>query len=226
MAEKRKRGRPRKNTAATPRKTRTKKSTKNFRSDLQIAEDRALIITLYIEGKTQVEIAKRVTSDLKRKYTLTQQQVSFDIKESKALIKASFTEKITDALLNELTKLDYMESELWDAWHRSKKPQRITKVKEETEVLRSRNGEIVMNGDAPLEGVTGSTTEVTEKEQLPDASYMAQINNVIEKRCKILALYAPTKIVIDDAKGVDDMDLDELEQELIEAEKKQKALLN
>jgi len=80
------------------------------RTQGQREKDMEYIASEYLRGKYQYEIA--------RELKLTQQQISYDLKEIQRRWMASLDD-FDKAKGKELAKLDKLEAELWEAWGRS-----------------------------------------------------------------------------------------------------------
>ncbi len=75
----------------------------------------------------------------------------------------------------ELRRIDRLEREAWEQWEQSKQP-RESKVEERS---------LTAGGDK--HGKVATTTTV----QCGDPRYLSVIDNCVDRRCKILGLYAP-----------------------------------
>ncbi len=73
--------------------------------------DRAEIARLYLQRKTQVEIARRLK--------ISQQQVAYDLKIIERRWRESGVMDLNEAKARELAEIDTLEREYWDAWERS-----------------------------------------------------------------------------------------------------------
>lgn len=143
----------------------------NKRTNFQRERDYERITSLYLRGRRQSDIASELN--------LTQQQVSYDLK----VIQRRWQEKtVTDldaAKQKELTRIDELEREHWQAWERSKE--------EKTKSRQEANGKT-------KDGKTNVTKVVAEKEQmLGNPAFLAGVQWCISERCKLLGLYAPAK---------------------------------
>lgn len=92
------------------------------RNIAQREADLEIIARLYLEGRTQQEIAQALSNDHARPYSLTGQTISNDLRLLKARWKESSSDAIAQHLGCELAKLDHTEREAWQAWHNSKAP--------------------------------------------------------------------------------------------------------
>lgn len=151
-------------------------STANKRTPFAIARDRLLIAEWYCQGVPQHEIADRLG-------TVSREQVKYDL----AAIHAEWAAK-RDRLLDEhkaeqLAKIDVMEREYWAEYLRSKEPFKRT-VKHAESAKDEKQPQ-------PTRAV------VTTEERLGDPRYLDGARWCIEQRCKILGLYAPTRVALE-----------------------------
>lgn len=124
---------------------------------------------MYLKGSTQAEIAKAIG--------VSRVQITQDLKEVRAWWKDRTAFDLDEFKAEQLAKLDNLERELWQAWDESKKPTISSTVSDTTA------------GANP--GRTRSRKEITSA---GDPRFLAQIQDCIDQRCKILGLYAPTKL--------------------------------
>ena len=141
------------------------------RSKSQLIRDRRRIADMYLQGKTQADIAEEVGID--------QSTVSRDIAALQDAWRESALIDVDEAKANALAKVDRLEREYWDAWERSC---------EDAETVR-------MEGKATKEGEDGAPERVvkTSKGQAGDPRFLAGVQWCIERRCKIIGVDAPTK---------------------------------
>ena len=133
------------------------------RAPAQLARDRRRIAELYLEGWLQADIAAEVK--------LSQSTVSNDLKALQAQwIKSSLID-IDEAKGREIAKVDKLEWEYYQAWHRSC---------ENAETVQQKGG---------AEGVDQITK--TSKGQAGDHNFLKGVQWCIERRCKILGVDAP-----------------------------------
>lgn len=133
---------------------------------------------LYLKGRTQHEIAERLSADGDRGYSVTQQTVSNDLREIRRRWQESAVCDFGAAMALELAKIDNAEREAWEAWHRS-------------------IGQRVITTAGRDNGGTGNgrgRAQVRTEDQFGDPRYLAQIQSCIDRRCKLLGLDAPVKV--------------------------------
>jgi hypothetical protein len=146
-------------------------STAPKRTEAERERDLVTISDLYVRGFTYREIAEKLkTAD--RKYTLSRQQIYYDVKEVREVWKSDHQDKMEGYLIEQLNKLDRLENEYWTAWEESKGE------KEET---AREDGQ---NGMGPF------TKDVVKKwKSEGNAVFLAGVKDCIEKRAKLLGLY-------------------------------------
>jgi len=148
-------------------------STQNKRTKIQIAEDRREIAAQYLRGKTQAEIAAYISTDPARGYTLTVQQISYDLRKIQAQWRESSLRDFDELRAQELAKVDELERTYWQAW---------------------------LDSCAALETITQEGTgdgvakvKKTSKPQNGDPRFLSGVERCIERRCRLLGLDAPAK---------------------------------
>ena len=118
-----------------------------------------------------------------RPYTLSRQQVNFELQKLKKRWHESALEKRTVAVAKELAGLQAQEDELWEAWERSKKESQTTAVESFTTKAK---------GKANSKKV--SKSRVTTEQQVGDAQFQKLIADIRVQRRQLLGLDAPAKI--------------------------------
>jgi hypothetical protein len=142
------------------------------RTAIQIENDRREIAAMYLEGKTQQEIADALAQD--RGYALSRQMIGYDLQRIQEQWLASALRDFDDAKAQELAKIDHLERTYWDGWERSC---------EDAETLR-----VEGNQEGPDKKV------LTRKGQAGDPRFLQGVERCIERRCKILGIDAPTRM--------------------------------
>lgn len=143
------------------------------RTPTQRAYDLTRITEMYLKGRRQVDIAAELG--------VTQQQVSYDIQEIHRRWRESDLINIGEAKQRELDRIDELERTYWNAWEKSCGERKRTK--QET------------SADGKKEKDKGRIRASVETEQLlGNPAYLAGIDSCVDKRCKVLGLYAPTKV--------------------------------
>ena len=138
------------------------------RNRMQREKDLAAIADRYCRGERQADIA----ADL----GVTQQQVSYDLKELQRRWQTSALANVDAARGRELSKIDNLEREYWAAWLRSC---------EDAETITQRSRE---TADGPRKEATKAT-----KDQVGDPRFLQGVQWCIERRCKLLGIDAPEK---------------------------------
>jgi len=162
-------------TKAAKKKGKTHKK----RTPEQRNQDIEYIAGEYLRGRYQSDIAKDLN--------ITQQQISYDLKEvRKRWLKSAVMD--FDALkAKELAKIDALESELWSAWKNS---QGVAKRK----ILAALSG-VAEEVLADAEDAAGVIEGAVNSEDVPgDPRFLQGILKCIERRCAILGLDAPKTI--------------------------------
>lgn len=149
----------------------------NKRTEAQRAIDLHFIEQRHIRGAT----AARITTELneQRPYKLSPSQIAHDLVEIRNLWEARTVATRNAQITRELAGLDEQETELWEAWEKSKKETIKQVVEQRTRGGKARNG----------------TTQRIEKElKHGDPAYMRLILEVRQQRAKLLGLNAPEKL--------------------------------
>jgi hypothetical protein len=144
------------------------------RSRAERENDLVIVADMYIRGKTQAQMLEHL-GDI-RDYSLTQQQISYDIK---AIHKRWLDSSLVDydqVKARELARIDRLEQEYWDAWIRSLQDKEVS-------VAAKTTGK-----------ETTSKTELRREGQAGNPRFLDGVMKCIEQRLKIFGLYAPTQI--------------------------------
>ena len=129
---------------------------------------RTRIAGLYLEGRTQAEIAAVVG--------LSQQQISRDLKAIRKEWKNARIRDYNLAQEEQLQRVDKIERNAWDEWARSKQAA-------ESETQKT-------TGD-------GIEVSRTVKGQCGDPRYLDIALKCVDRRCRILGLETPTRTTIE-----------------------------
>lgn len=149
------------------------------RSEAQQERDRREISRLYLQGMYQADIAAKLG--------LSQPTVSRDIQVLIEEWKVERVYDINEAKARELAKVDNLELEYWEAWHRSQENAEKEVKKQKAAPAKKVKGEkesaVIMNQEIQKisEGQTG------------DPRFLAGVQWCIERRCLILGVDAPKK---------------------------------
>lgn len=130
-------------------------------------EDHLRIISaMYLAGQLQRDIAEQLG--------ITQQQVSYDLREIRQQWRETTTINMDEALNQELSRIDGLEVEYWDAWRASKK---------RSEKARQSVGE--------KQKILSATVE--RETQTGEPRFLLGVQWCIEQRCKLLGLEQAVK---------------------------------
>jgi hypothetical protein len=138
-----------------------------FEREQQLLE----IQSMYLRGERQVDIAA--------KFGLSQPAISRDLATIKARWKNSQLIDMNEAKQRELARVDELEKVYWTAWEKSLGERR--KTRQEKYAGAGENGK------------EHSRASVETEIMLGNPSYLAGIADCVDKRCKIIGLYAPAK---------------------------------
>ena len=135
------------------------------RTKFRIEQDRARIASLYLKGRTQLEVAEELG--------MTRQMVGYDLEAVKEKWRAQRINDIDLLTGRELAKIALREREAWEAWEKSKQERVITSTKQ----------------------TNGTKQEMVRKEQRTgDAVYLDALHKCSDQCCRILGLYMPTHL--------------------------------
>jgi hypothetical protein len=170
---------------------------------------------MYLEGYSQKEIADHIC-DI-RHYNISAQQVSQDMKKVRTRWLDSQLRDFDAAKAQELSKIDNLEREYWEAWRKSlKKAEEIYSEKEEGTV---QPGDAQGKPAGPGKPIySKSKVKKKETQTFGEPRYLEGIRWCIDKRCKIFGLDAPSKVNINwrDEARMAGIDPDKFENELVE----------
>jgi len=157
------------------------------RSEFERERDFERITELYLKRKTQEEIAGIIGVD--------QSQISRDIATIKRRWKDSGLVNTDEAQKEKLSELALLKREHYIAWENSYGEHTKTRTEQSTVSGKKKKGK----DDDDKSGVLKA---VIEKETLlGNPAYLNGILNAIQEECKILGLYAPTKIAPTNPEG-------------------------
>jgi hypothetical protein len=141
------------------------------RTPFQREEDLVQITRLYLQGRTQRDIAEVVG--------VSQGQVNHDLKLIQQRWRESSIMDMNEAKQKELARIDEVEIQFWEAWERSKSER--TRARQESDG-KSKDGK---------PNVVRATMEKEQRDGNP--AFLAGVMSCIERRCKLLGLDAPAK---------------------------------
>ena len=137
------------------------------RTAFQIEQDRREVTTLYLQGKTQLEIAQKLD--------LSRQQIGYDLKVIQGQWRETTTFDLDTAKTVELSRIDVLERVAWEAWERSQEPKEVTLTKQ------------IDGGD------TRKEASIRREGQSGNPAFLERVGWCIDRRCKLLGLDAPIK---------------------------------
>lgn len=140
---------------------------KHKRTPMQREDDLRQIVTLYLQGHTQVQIGEMLG--------LSNQQISYDLATVRKRWQQQTVYNLDEHKARELARLDTVERAAWRGWDRSQRPG----VKKNWHVT----------GDPEV--ATWKAIEMTRRDG--DPRYLTIVMDCVHERCKILGLYAPTR---------------------------------
>jgi hypothetical protein len=155
-------------------------------SRLQVQQRRTTVARLYLQQRTQGEIA--------RELAVNQGTVSRDLKAIQAEWQRQRLDDFQHAKFRELARIDRLEREYWDAWERSCHDRAQT-VQEKT---------TAPSGDRLKAG-----TRSEGRDGNPE--FLRGVERCVEMRCKIIGAYAALKIAPTTPDGQEEWHADDRE---------------
>ena len=166
-----------------------------FQKSIELAERRVWVAELLFKGKTYPEIAEII--GVKSTHTVWK-----DVQHVMDLWRDRQVENIHAFMLVELQKTLIMEAEAWAQWEESKRD------KEKINITKSIvTAEMGDDEEVPTEdGYSLRTTmkQLTLEGRLGDPRYLAIIDKCIDRRAKLLGLYAPERLAVSGSDGQED----------------------
>ena len=156
-------------------------STRNKRNSGQIERDRRDIAGFYLRGWLQIEICKYINADKARPYTLSKQQISYDLGKIQEQWRDSALMDLNEAKLRELARIDQLERTYWTAWEKSCDPE---------STLRQ-EGVPSSNEDKP-EPIPIKIVQ-TKSSSNGNPAFLRGVQDCIKMRIELLGLDAPIK---------------------------------
>lgn len=160
-------------------------------SEQATAQRRDRINTLYLQGVSQMEIARQVG--------VNQATVSRDLTFLRKLWMTRSVEAIGQRKAEELARIDHLELTYWDAWERSRQDFEST--------ILERVG---MEGDEGKPGKRRGRETKRKEQRVGDPAFLSGVMTCIDKRCKILGLDAPNRNLNIDLTSMTDAQLEKL----------------
>jgi hypothetical protein len=136
---------------------------------LAIVDRRRRVSAFYLQGKSQAEIAKDLGVVIST--------VCKDLKAIQAEWRASTTTDFNAARAKELAAIDALQRAHWDAWEKSRG---------DVEVMTVRTG---MDNRGPYD-----ERQIRTHKSVGNPAHLLGVHACMEKRSKILGLYAPERL--------------------------------
>jgi hypothetical protein len=181
-------------TMALGRKPISKPKKGNPVQQVKLAERRTLVAALYCEGVSFETMAKQ--------FQVTHETIRADVREiRKAWLERSVA-NYDQRKAEELAKIDRLEGEAWEGWHRSCRLLEITRTRTESVRQVPVRPKPVKGEPPPKQPPKSSrtshvmipirtSTEVTVKGQTGDPRFLEQIAWCIETRLKVMGALKP-----------------------------------
>lgn len=167
----------------------------------RVLERRKEIAALYLQGKSQYQIAKMVTPNV------TQRIICKELKAVREEWLKSAVDSYAEAKAKELAKIDHVEEVAWEkfwesckkAEQRTTKREKMLKPKKLPKVPTKKGTGLPKQPPVPEEieyemTLTKEQTERVVKGQVGDPRWIDQVKWCVEMRCKILDLVKPPEI--------------------------------
>jgi hypothetical protein len=174
-------------------------------SETKLAERRAKVAALYLEGQPQAEIARRLK--------VNQSTISRDLAVCRQEWRAGMLRDFDERQAEELAKLDRLEAEAWAAWQRSTRPAQTT-----TDEKVTTDDPDQADDEPPPPTRSKAVKRIEERDGNP--AFLAVVERCIAARREILGLDAPKRVDADlrlpDLRAIPDGDLARLQHVLSE----------
>lgn len=145
---------------------------KSLQEELTYTERRERVARLYLEGKTQSELAEE--------FGVNQSTISRDLEAIRQQWQEQALLHFDEIKSRELARIDRLEREYWEAWDESKK---------DAETIKQ-FGAL----DSDQKKLRAGKVEKTIKGQSGNPSFLAGVQWCIEQRLKIFGVYEAIKI--------------------------------
>jgi len=154
------------------------------REPFQREQDRTVIARLYLQGKTQAEIAIQIG--------VSRVQISYDLKAIQNEWREKRFRDIDQMKADQLAKIDEIEREAWNAWR------------------RSQEDKVVSVAERVVDEAERSKTSLRKEGQAGDPRFLERVSWCVEQRLKIFGFYAPTKLALSDLDDLIEKELSRL----------------
>lgn len=176
-------------------KTRSSKHSRK-RTDEEIKHDRHLAVALRRKGAdhwTYQRIADFIAEKTGRR--ISSRQVGYDIKHVEEQWRNENLANYDFYVREELTRLDAYENELWEAWRDSKSDTTRERVEKAMRKVRDETEGEDLDFDEQFKLVVQKVVTTTEG-SVGDPRFLELIFKTQQERRKLLGLYAPAKLHI------------------------------
>jgi hypothetical protein len=171
------------------------------RNKLQKEKDRELIVQWLIEGLSQEQIAEKLN--------ISQQQISYDLKIIQHQWKQQTAIDFDKYKARILAEIALAKKKAWEGWNRSCEEFKSRSISAKPVQVRDDKGNVITESLKPTSQTIHTETRVG------DPRFLAEINRLIERECKLLGLDAPERIdgngvIVIDCAPCRGVDMDEL----------------
>lgn len=137
---------------------------------------RTEVALLYLQGKRMYEIVETLGTGV------TFAMVKRDIEDIRREWRETRIDSLNEYMMKEIEKIDLVESQAWEEWHRSK-------LDAETKITEAEADEIEMGKLTPKKAT------VKKQGQTADPRYMDIILKCSDQRAKLLGLYVTKQVI-------------------------------
>ena len=155
--------------------------TEKKRTKIERRRDLLEIARLYLGGYTQIQIAKKLPEITGANYSLSQMQISYDIRTLVEHWQKTQLKYIDKKISIELERIDLIASLAYESFMKSKE----TSIKKSKEIRNNEEGDNKM-----------VKASLTEYERYGDPEFLRIMLDCSERRCKLLGLESSTSINI------------------------------
>lgn len=164
--------------------------TRNKRTAAERERDLDLIAGLYLEGRSQLQIAEAVSGQYQ--FNLTRQQIGYDLEKVRGRWLESSVQKIDQLKAEQLAKIDRLEAKYCDGYERSLRAKQTTT----TEKVFSGGG--IPGAPGQQDGRSRAT--IRSEQTVGDPRWLVGIGKCIDMRCALVGLNAPVKAIVSSSK--------------------------
>ena len=161
------------------------KKTKRKRNPYELERDRALVATLDLQNKTDLQIAETLNARPDVSYTISKSTVSRDRHINLKRLRDKALIPTNESLQLQIARIGLVEREAWEAWQRSKKPHiEKREVQKLREWFEGDEEEKVRQTEMVLQVIDTLTTD-----RIGDYRYLDIIAKMIDRRAKLEGQY-------------------------------------